>query len=923
MITIAPLHRNTSAQAVTASASRAQQHKTNESGLTRDNSVAPAPALSLQAPSPDAGGCQTLSTRNLATGPFYPSSAPWPVLRGDMRNSGCNPALLDGPLLGDANIPMLIRRFPTGNGVFSTPVIGARERIFVGSGDKNFYAFDPQTGEQKWRYKTDECIDAAACMDLEGHLYVPGCDGKLHVLDQDGNKLWSHDFVRSPDYSLTTIEWCECAPVVSPDGRVMLGNDNFYVTAFERDGKRQWQTSTGLNVWSSLAFGPGHRAYGASMDMHVYRFDSESGTVKWRTNTQNLIAASPAVGADGNVYIGNLGGDFCALDGDDGRVLWKKSLGGAIYGSPAIAPTSDGTLYIGSADGNLHAIDPITHETKWQFYTGDAIRSSAALGPDPEGRCPYLIYFGSGNGTIYALEPNGTRRWSYDTRVQSLPNAYPNINASIALGTTGLATASAGGEVFYIPYRYYLDGADQTGICRDPGDGFPQDGSYLYHVAPNGALHTRPPILEGAQSIALKLIQRHQGETVSAHIDPASIKVRIEPPLAHRIALQPNGAQLDIFPTELPPPGQSYTIHVDAEAVDESNSRSPLQTTAQFSTPPVDLSAPNIRDLPQQLWRISHMSIYDPTIISSFDQIGIASLSFDMRVTHVDPATGRIAGWGLLNFGTNETGEAVGVQTARHLYFAFGGSYANGQFVLDSNKPWFEITAFPVPLDRLRITGRVPTQDKPSEGSMTLELAVPTATQVAWQYVTGQHPPLVAAFQKTAPSQSWSEWFASWLPRSCSWNYLAAIPMALWRPTVFGAQFMTSSPHTRWGLMDAHRQFTGAGAFRASVQSPNSQNAAVSTGCQLQVSDDKHVIEATINVSEHYRPTHDIPGLLLIDNAMQRPLEIDYNVATTLNYDEAQRRLTVRLEVPSALRNHSFTAIALLNCEPLAERSVA
>ena len=86
----------------------------------------------------------------------YSPRAPWPCMRADVHNSGRSPFLHE-PNADAASIPL--RRWSTGNGIFSTPIIGADETIYVGSADKSFYAFDPVSGAQRWSYPTGECID--------------------------------------------------------------------------------------------------------------------------------------------------------------------------------------------------------------------------------------------------------------------------------------------------------------------------------------------------------------------------------------------------------------------------------------------------------------------------------------------------------------------------------------------------------------------------------------------------------------------------------------------------------------------------------------------------------------------------------------------------------------------------------------------
>lgn len=65
--------------------------------------------------------------------------------------------------------------------------------------------------------------------------------------------------------------------------------------------------------------------------------------------------------------------------------------------SPAIG--ADGTIYVGSGDGALYAVNP-NGTIKGSYVTGGHIDSSPALGTDG------TIYVGSGDGNLYALTMN-------------------------------------------------------------------------------------------------------------------------------------------------------------------------------------------------------------------------------------------------------------------------------------------------------------------------------------------------------------------------------------------------------------------------------------------------------------------------------------------------------------------------------------
>jgi outer membrane protein assembly factor BamB len=72
------------------------------------------------------------------------------------------------------------------------------------------------------------------------------------------------------------------------------------------------------------------------------------------------------------------------------------------------AIAADGTIYVGSNDRKLYALKP-DGTKKWEFETGDKVQSSPAL--DSDGK----IYFGSLDNKLYAVKPNGTKEWEFAT----------------------------------------------------------------------------------------------------------------------------------------------------------------------------------------------------------------------------------------------------------------------------------------------------------------------------------------------------------------------------------------------------------------------------------------------------------------------------------------------------------------------------
>ncbi len=368
-------------------------------------------------------------------------------MRGNRKN--------DGYARHDVSIrsTAIIRHFETGNAIFSTPVIGEGERIYVGSADHSFYAFDAVEGKQLWSFATEGIIDSAACMDGSGMLSVPSGDGSIYQLTPDGQEVWRLDILLRKPRTLSTIYWWEGNATIGPNGWIYAGNDDFCLYAIDPTGVVQWTFASGLQIWSAPAF---HQklVYIASFDMSVYALEESTGYVRWKRKLDNSITSSPAIGEDGTLFIGCFDGVISALDGKTGKILWKRPTGGPVYASAAITP--DHHVLIGSCDGNLYCLHADTGDILWTFDTHCPIWSSCSIARDVTGTHAYVIYMGDSKGRIIALSPEGTMIWTYTVALQKKQGKNNDINASIALGAHGLATASARGEVLYIPYDAYL-----------------------------------------------------------------------------------------------------------------------------------------------------------------------------------------------------------------------------------------------------------------------------------------------------------------------------------------------------------------------------------------------------------------------------------------------------------------------------------
>jgi len=214
---------------------------------------------------------------------------------------------------------------------------------------------------------------------------------------------------------------------------------------------------------------------------------------KWRFNTitGGWLATSPILSSDGTIYFG-VGLDLYALYLND-TPKWIKRINYEMLGStPAI--DENGTIYIGTWGYIFYAIYP-NGTTKWGFNTHEIIADSPAIAKDG------TIYFGTMDNTIFAVNSNGTEKWRYETGYK--------IVSSPAIGDDGTMYIGSGDNYVYafwpngtLRWRY-LTGAEIHGDPSIASDGTIYIGSYdgyLYALNPDGTLKWRTAVGWGPQS---------------------------------------------------------------------------------------------------------------------------------------------------------------------------------------------------------------------------------------------------------------------------------------------------------------------------------------------------------------------------------------------------------------------------------------
>jgi outer membrane protein assembly factor BamB len=166
-----------------------------------------------------------------------------------------------------------------------------------------------------------------------------------------------------------------------------------------------------------------------SDDKNLYALEQATGALKWKFATGAPVRSTPAV-ADGAVYFVSYDGNFYALDAAGGALRWKFETAGerkftalGLHGYfPRQQPMPDywdlfqsspvvggGAVYFGSGDGHIYALDAANGALRWKVKTGDVVHGSPAL-------VDGTLYVGSWDTNLYALDATtGAVKWKFKT----------------------------------------------------------------------------------------------------------------------------------------------------------------------------------------------------------------------------------------------------------------------------------------------------------------------------------------------------------------------------------------------------------------------------------------------------------------------------------------------------------------------------
>ena len=328
----------------------------------------------------------------------------WTKWGHDLRNS--QQALVNGP--SSSHRLWSYRAVTFGH---SCPVVASDGTVYIGSWDSFLYAINPD-GSLQWKFQATDWISSTPAIDKEGTIYFGDYGGNFFAVNPDGSQKWMR-------HSLQT----SASPVIGRNGRIYICEANAYLKSYDRDGFYDWEIPVKSNVIGSPCIGADDTIYIGGYDGTLTAV-SPDGSIKWEYAGPGQMINQPCLATDGSIYA-NFGGKLQALN-PAGEMLWQY---GNVGDYSALAVGNDGDIRVLGYSGLLIRVNPLGTLVE-QIQLPGNIYSDFSM--DASG----VIYYGTGDGSVYAMNPDGSELWHYKTgyEIYGTPTVSPNGRLYVGSG---------------------------------------------------------------------------------------------------------------------------------------------------------------------------------------------------------------------------------------------------------------------------------------------------------------------------------------------------------------------------------------------------------------------------------------------------------------------------------------------------------
>ncbi|MBI4126721.1 MAG: PQQ-binding-like beta-propeller repeat protein [Deltaproteobacteria bacterium] len=224
--------------------------------------------------------------------------------------------------------------------------------VAVGDLEGYVYAFDTETGTEKWRTKLDDEVTAAPLI-VDGAVYATTASGRVFALAAaTGDERW-HSDPREKGWGFSVHG---AARPVSFEQTMIVGHADGTLVAYNKnDGTVRWSSLLGsrrerfFDVDATLLV-EGGKLLTVTADGTLHAVNAASGEIEWQVH----VDGANDVDATGGKLFVTGGGKLAAVDPDEGSMLWQQD-----FETPDVAATmGKNYLAVMSTVDRLYLADP-------------------------------------------------------------------------------------------------------------------------------------------------------------------------------------------------------------------------------------------------------------------------------------------------------------------------------------------------------------------------------------------------------------------------------------------------------------------------------------------------------------------------------------------------------------------------------------
>ncbi len=341
-------------------------------------------------------------------------AADWPVFRGDASMSG----------IGVAKLPDKLEErwaFKTGDAIEGAPAIVGGV-VYIASLDKNLYAIDLVTGQEKWKVKLGPMKASPA---INGKLIVVGdVEGTVHGVELvTGKELWKF----ATDGEITS-------GANFHKESILIGSHDSKLYCLTADGKKTWEFGIDGPVNGSPAI-LGGTTFVAGCDSILHAIDISSGKELWNVDLGGQAAATAAISGD-FAYVGLMTNQVIGIDLKAKKKAWLFEPARRAQPFYASAAVTDELVVTASRDKKIYALDRKTGREIWNFACEASVDASPVIVGD-------RVYVGCQSSTaeFYVLDLKSGKKLQELTLDSS-------VSGSVAVGPDCILVGTEKGSVY-------------------------------------------------------------------------------------------------------------------------------------------------------------------------------------------------------------------------------------------------------------------------------------------------------------------------------------------------------------------------------------------------------------------------------------------------------------------------------------------